>query len=133
MPSSHFPQTALIDIKKTAVEEALISTPVTIGSNASDTVATRATAAVAASSANQILPLAGVSTLTEAFIVMAIKSTGIDNTGDIYIGNATSQLIRLKPGAVYREQAPAGKKIDLNQVVIRVPTIGDGVVWQRVD
>lgn len=131
MPSSHFPQNAPIDLEKSAIEEALASSSIRLGSNTSIAVVTRIPGYTPSSSPGTI-PLTSTPTLVESVFIRAVKNTGAVNSTIVFVGTsgaATNQTIPLEPGAAMRETAPAGKKIDLSQIYIRVLAAGDAVSW----
>jgi hypothetical protein len=111
------------------------SQPVTgavqVAASTSAIVATR-TPGYTPSSSPGTIALTTVSTLVDSVFIRAVKNTGGPNAAIVFIGTsgaATNQTIPLEPGAGILETAPAGKKLDLAQIYIRVQTANDAVSW----
>lgn len=81
-------------------------------------------------------PIAASQTLVESVEIYARKAQGTANTGNVWIGPSSADGTNarlLEPGDSYTITAPAGKKIDLNDIYVDVATNGDGVVATTVN
>jgi hypothetical protein len=146
MASSNQPAYPFIDLVRLAVEEAIangsiaidnfpaiqpVSGSVSIATNTSTAVATRLPGYTPSSSPGTI-PLTSTPTLVDSVFIRAVKNTGANNSEIVFLGTAgvaTNQTIPIEPGAGILETAPAGKKLDLSQIYIRILTAGDAVSW----
>jgi hypothetical protein len=146
MPSTNQPATPFIDLVLQAVTEAMTAGAITINNfpatqpvsgsvqtaaSTSTTVTTRIPGYTPAASPGTI-PLTSTPTLCDSVFIRAVKNTGGFNSGLVFVGTsggATNQTISIEPGGWIRETAPAGKKLDLSQIYIRVLDAGDAVSW----
>jgi hypothetical protein len=108
-----------------------VSGAVQTAASTSTTVTTRIPGYTPAASPGTI-PLTSTPTLCDSVFIRAVKNTGGFNSGLVFVGTsgvATNQPMPIEPGAGINEVAPAGKKLDLSQIYIRVLTAGDAVSW----
>lgn len=107
---------------------------VAIAPNASTTAATITQTFVSIATANTAVALAGTSTLVSKVLIFGQKAEQTANTGIVRIGfNSSSQPIAfpvatIDQSGVFTIDAPAGKKIDLNQMYVNGANVGDGVL-----
>jgi hypothetical protein len=108
-----------------------VSGAVQIAANTATAVATRLPGYTPSSSPGTI-PLTSTPTLVNSVFIRGVKNTGANNSAIVFLGTsgaAVNQSIPIEPGAGILETAPAGKKLDLSQIYIRVLTAGDAVSW----
>lgn len=110
--------------------------PVQPAANASTTAATLDQAVKTVADAGTPERLAASATLVESVQIQACKGFNTANAGAVFIGSTSgndANYLRLRPWETLVISAPAGKKIDLNQIYIDVATNGDGVSYLSVN
>jgi hypothetical protein len=155
MASSGQPELPLIDLIKFGTQEALAAQPIQVGNfpgnqpvtvtnfpgtqnvavgpNNSATVSSRATGISTPPNNTTAAALTPTTNLVQGVFVLGMRSDGGFNTGIVFYGTSSGQSIPIWPGAAFSEMAAPGKKIDLNQIFLRVGTVGDGLVWISIN